>query len=43
MVGHLALGTAVAAYEQWLSDESADLATLLDASFDALDIRFTSG
>ncbi len=43
MVGHLALGTAVAAYEQWLSDGSADLATLLDASFDALDIRFTSG
>ena len=36
LVGHLALGAAVTAYEQWLADESADLPRLLRAAFDAL-------
>jgi mycofactocin system transcriptional regulator len=30
LAGHLMLGAAVAAYEQWLADERADLAPLLD-------------
>lgn len=33
LVGHLALGSAVTAYEQWLADESADLTALLAESF----------
>jgi mycofactocin system transcriptional regulator len=36
LLGHLALGAAVAAYEQWLSDPDADLPGLLGAAFDAL-------
>ena len=32
LAGHLMLGAAVSAYEQWLLDERADLAALLDAS-----------
>ena len=36
LVGHVALGAAVAAYERWLRDESADLATLLTRAFDTL-------
>ncbi len=39
LVGHLALGAAVTAYEQWLADESADLPELLTAAFGALDLR----
>ena len=39
LVGHLALGAAVTAYEQWLADESADLPRLLTAAFGALDLR----
>jgi mycofactocin system transcriptional regulator len=39
LVAHLALGAAVTAYEQWLADESADLATLLAAAFGALHLR----
>lgn len=35
-IGHCALGTAVAAYEEWLADESADLSVLLDTAFHAL-------
>lgn len=31
-LGHLALGAALAAYEQWLADEDADLIDLLHAS-----------
>ena len=30
LAGHLTLGSAVTAYEQWLADERADLAQLLD-------------
>jgi mycofactocin system transcriptional regulator len=33
LVGHLALGAAVAAYEQWLQEGTADLAQLLSAAF----------
>jgi mycofactocin system transcriptional regulator len=33
LIGHLALGSAVAAYEQWLADETSDLAVLLTTSF----------
>jgi hypothetical protein len=36
LVGHLALGAAVAAYEQWLGDERADLAQLLGDAFGSL-------
>jgi mycofactocin system transcriptional regulator len=32
-VGHCALGTSIAAYEQWLRDADADLAALLDEGF----------
>jgi mycofactocin system transcriptional regulator len=36
LLGHLALGAAVAAYEQWLGDEAADLSALLTTAFEAL-------
>ena len=36
LMGHLALGAAVAAHERWLRDETADLGRLLEAAFDAL-------
>ncbi len=36
LVGHTALAAAVAAYEQWLRDESGDLAELLTRSLDAV-------
>jgi len=39
LIGHLALGAAVTAYEQWLADESADLASLLLTAFEALDLH----
>ena len=39
LVGHLALGAAVTAYEQWLADESADLPQLMTAAFGALDLK----
>ena len=35
LIGHLALGSAVAAYERWLADEQADLAVLLAGAFRA--------
>jgi mycofactocin system transcriptional regulator len=38
LIGHVSLGAAVTAYEQWLADESADLAGLLTAAFGALDL-----
>ncbi|MCA1843289.1 MAG: mycofactocin system transcriptional regulator, partial [Actinobacteria bacterium] len=43
LVGHLALGAALTAYEQWLADEAADLPTLLLAAFAALDLRLPAG
>jgi mycofactocin system transcriptional regulator len=39
LVGHVSLGAAVTAYEQWLADEAADLPGLLTAAFGALDLR----
>ena len=33
LVGHVALATSVAAYEQWLADPAADLSTLIAAAF----------
>ena len=39
LVGHLALGAAVTAYEQWLADEFADLPALLTEAFGAMDLR----
>jgi mycofactocin system transcriptional regulator len=36
LVAHAALAAAVAAYEQWLQDDAADLADLLRTSFGAL-------
>ncbi len=37
LVGHLCLGAALTAYDQWLQDVGADLPTLLDAALRALD------
>lgn len=37
-LGHLALGAALAAYEQWLVDEHTDLIDLLDAALRLVDL-----
>lgn len=37
LVGHVCLGAALTAYEQWLQDQDADLAALLDQALRALD------
>jgi hypothetical protein len=37
LVAHTCLGAALAAYEQWLQDDAADLPTLLDAALRPLD------
>ena len=37
LLGHLALGAALAAYEQWLADDAADLSALLAEAFTALE------
>jgi mycofactocin system transcriptional regulator len=39
-IGHTALGAALAAHEQWLQDETADLSALLDLAFTALATGF---
>jgi hypothetical protein len=39
LVGHVALGAALAAYEEWLRDEDADLEVLLHAAFSAVAFR----
>jgi mycofactocin system transcriptional regulator len=39
LIGHLALGSAVAAYEQWLADETSDLPALLRGAFAAWQLR----
>ncbi len=39
LIGHVALAAAVAAYEQWLGDEGADLVDLLRMAFGALRIE----
>jgi mycofactocin system transcriptional regulator len=41
LIGHLTLGAAVTAYEQWLADESSDLRRLLKSAFGALDVKVT--
>jgi mycofactocin system transcriptional regulator len=41
LVGHLSLGAAVAAYEQWLHDPGSDLGRLLDQSLSELARGFT--
>jgi mycofactocin system transcriptional regulator len=40
LIAHSCLGAALAAYEQWLQDEEADLPPLLDAALRALDGRW---
>jgi TetR/AcrR family transcriptional regulator, regulator of mycofactocin system len=42
-IAHAILGVAVAAYEQWLDDEDADLGTLLDSAMRELAAAFTPG
>lgn len=39
LVGYLTLGAAVAAYEQWLAHEDADLATLLTEAFSTFTVQ----
>jgi mycofactocin system transcriptional regulator len=41
VIGYAALGAAIAAYEQWLLDEEADLGALLDAAFHELAAGFS--
>jgi TetR/AcrR family transcriptional regulator, regulator of mycofactocin system len=43
LVGHLCLGAALAAYEQWLRRPGADLQQLLDDALRALDGRWGEG
>lgn len=38
LVGHVALAAALTAYEQWLAEESTDLAALLATAFDAIEL-----
>jgi mycofactocin system transcriptional regulator len=40
LVGHLALATSVAAYEQWLAEPDAELEPLIDSAFAALATGF---
>jgi TetR/AcrR family transcriptional regulator, regulator of mycofactocin system len=40
VIGYSSLGAAIAAYEQWLSSDDADLAALLDAAFSSLAAGF---
>jgi mycofactocin system transcriptional regulator len=42
LLGHVALGAAVAAYEQWLADERADLESLMATAFAELRTGFGS-
>lgn len=39
LIGHVALGCSLAAYERWLGDESADLGALLAEAFGAWMLR----
>jgi TetR/AcrR family transcriptional regulator, regulator of mycofactocin system len=41
-IAHAALGVAIAAYEQWLETDSADLAALLDTAMRELQSAFTN-
>jgi len=42
-IAHAVLGVAVAAYEQWLDDQDADLGGLLDAAMRQLGAAFADG
>jgi mycofactocin system transcriptional regulator len=42
LVGHVALGAAVASYERWLGDPAADLESLMTESFAQLRSGFSS-
>jgi hypothetical protein len=39
-IGHAVLGVALAAYEHWLGDETADLGQLLDSAMRQLEASF---
>ena len=39
LVGHVALGAAVAAYDQWLADDAGELEPLLRRAFGTLELR----
>jgi len=39
LIGHLSLGSAVAAYDRWLADDGADLAVLLAEAFRSWRLR----
>jgi TetR/AcrR family transcriptional regulator, regulator of mycofactocin system len=41
LLGHVALGTSVTAYEQWLAEPGSDLELLLDAAFGQLERGFS--
>ena len=41
-IAHAVLGVAIAAYEQWLDDEDAELGVLLDSAMRQLGAAFTS-
>ncbi len=41
-ISHAVLGVAVAAYQQWLNDENAELGALLDAAMRELGAAFTT-
>ena len=43
LIGHLSLGSAVAAYERWLADDRADLAALLAEAFRTWRLSPTAG
>jgi mycofactocin system transcriptional regulator len=43
LVGHVSLAAALTAYEQWLGRDDADLAELLAAAFDAVEIDLPEG
>ncbi|HEY6532325.1 MAG TPA: mycofactocin system transcriptional regulator [Acidimicrobiales bacterium] len=43
LVGHVSLAAALAAYEQWLARDDADLALLLIAAFDAIELTIPTG
>ncbi len=42
-IAHAVLGVAIAAYEQWLDDEAADLGVLLDSAMRQLAAAFAGG
>ena len=43
LIGHLSLGSAVAAYDRWLADDRADLADLLAEAFQSWRLNPAAG